>query len=51
MLDLTVEQFKKYGDVQFDGVSEDNAHYALKLFFYVKYCILRIILVSLHNKT
>lgn len=36
MLDLTVEQFKKYGDVQFDGVSEDNAHYALKLFFLCK---------------
>ena len=29
MLELAVEQFNKYGDVQFDGVGENNAHYAL----------------------
>lgn len=29
MLELAVEFFNKYGDVEFDGVSEDNAHFAL----------------------
>ena len=29
MLKLAVEHFNKYGDVEFDGVSEDNAHFAL----------------------
>ena len=29
MLDLAVEQFNKYGNVQFDGLGEDNTYYSL----------------------